>query len=198
MTNTPPRPTKTEDVHSELPVSDDNAPEASQKAKHLVPRGMKVLKCNIAEQTHHDAKVFAVTQRMNFGEAVNYVLSKGLAPAPSNEEKLAKSLQNVDRLLFDRVNKIRSELRLSWYQILRQALVLFEKQVNESATPAQRPAAGGGSLPPAPRRPSINASTVGDAASPRIRPTGYPGVGVTDASDSDMDESGTRPTQARR
>jgi hypothetical protein len=162
---------------------------------------MKVLKCIIPEQTHLAVKVLAVSQKMTLGDAAGFLLAKGLVPAtpaPNSEEQLAKALRYLDPTLFDRIDKIRNERRLSWHQVVRQALASYETQLKEFGASVTRPAPNGGGLLSAPPRPAINVKAVNGSTSSGVHTPGYQDVGTADASDADMDESGTRAVANRR
>lgn len=199
IANTVPRPPETVDVDSQWSTLGENAPEPSQKAKQVVPKGKKTLKCDIADDTHHGAKVYAAIHQMNLGDAVTLLLSKGLAPAssaPSSEELLAKSLRHLDRALFDRIDRFRNDLRLSWHQVARQALASYETQLSESGPLVPRPAPLGDSLQSVRPRPFAIGGALGGAPPNGARPSVTPGLSATDASDSD--ESGTRNVAFKR
>jgi len=200
MNNSNPKEAASETVDSEWQEPVANSPAPSRKAKQVVPPGMQVLKCIIAEQVHHAVNVYKVTNRLKKGNAVEELLTKGMKTEPPTnmEEQLAKTLRYLDRTRFDRLDKIRHERRMTWQQLLRAVLETLETQLADTTPSVPRPASNGGTAPLTPQRTSLATVSAADTATPKIRPSGFPGVGITEAINSDTEESGTRLVGPKR
>jgi hypothetical protein len=200
MNNSSPKVAASETFESERLEPVTNTPANSPKAKQLVPPGMQVLKCIIAEQVHHAVNVYKVTNRLKKGNAVEELLTKGLKtdPAPNMEEQLARMLRYLDRTRFDRLDKIRHERHTTWQQLFRPLLEILETQLNETTPSVPRPAFTGGTAPLTTQRTSLATVSAANASTPKVRPSGFPGVSITDNSNSDTEESGTRLVGPKR
>lgn len=200
MNNSSPKTAVAETIDSERPEQGANSPATSRTAKQLVPPGMHGLKCIIAEQVHHAVDIYKVTNRLSKARAVEELLVKGLKadPAPNIEEQLAKAVRFLDRTRFDRLDKMRHERRTTWQQLFRPLLEILETQLNETTPSVPRPASSGGTAPPIAPRTLLAAVSTADAATPKIRPSGFPGVSITDAGNANTEESGTRIIGSKR
>ena len=174
-------------------------PKSDRTKKSQVQTGMKVLKCEITDGTMHQLKIRAATDRVKLAEAAEKALLIGLippAPPPSIEEQLAALLHQVDRGIFEKLDRKRGQENKTWQHYAYQALTLLERQL--SGQPLSLEPRFATNVRPQIQPPRPSPSSTSDNSRKTLPSDFMSDLGIVDMRDDKGDASGTRPAASKR